>query len=182
MKTPSHILTTERLILRNWIDTDTSAFIAMNKDYEVMKFFPKTLTDSETLELLERIKLHFEKNSFGLFAVESKSTKQFIGFTGFSIPTFNAFFTPCVEIGWRYKKEVWGQGFATEAALACLRYGFETLGFDKIVSFTSSVNKKSEDVMKRIGMKFKANFEHPKIETTNILCKHILYEIHSTVK
>jgi [ribosomal protein S5]-alanine N-acetyltransferase len=77
----------------------------MNKDIEVMKYFPKVLTDSETAAMVQRINL--------------KLTKEFIGFTGFSILTFETFFTPCIEISWRYKKEVWGRGFATEAAIAC---------------------------------------------------------------
>ena len=173
----SYILSTERLGLRRWIDADIAPFIEMNKDAAVMKFFPKMLTDTETMEMLERINLHFEKNNFGLFAVENKSTKQFIGYTGFSIPQFEDFFTPCVEIGWRYKKETWGQGFATEAANACLEYGFKILAFSKIVSFTAKVNVNSEKVMKRIGMKYVADFEHPKIEKDNVLCRHVLYEI-----
>jgi [ribosomal protein S5]-alanine N-acetyltransferase len=173
----SYIFSTERLGLRRWIDSDIEPFTDMNKDAEVMKYFPKTLTDTETLAMVERIKSGFDKNNFGLFAVEVKSTNQFIGFTGFSIPTFDAFFTPCIEIGWRYKKEAWGRGFATEAADACLQYGFENLAFTKIVSFTSTVNVNSEKVMKRIGMTYAADFEHPKIEKDNILCRHILYEI-----
>ena len=92
----------------------------MNQDAEVMKYFPKTLTDQETAEMVQRIRLHFEKHHFGLFAVENRLTKEFIGYTGFYVPTFESFFTPCVEIGWRYKKEVWGRGFATEAASSCL--------------------------------------------------------------
>jgi ribosomal-protein-alanine N-acetyltransferase len=142
-----------------------------------MKYFPKILTGKETFEMVQGINLHFDKNNFGLFAVEHKLTKQFIGFTGFNIPTFNSFFTPCVEIGWRYKKESWGQGFATEAAIACLHYGFGTLQFGRVVSFTSVLNLHSEKVMKKGGMMKTGEFEHPKIEITNILCKHVLYEI-----
>jgi len=176
----SYIISTERLGLRRWIEPDVKPFAEMNKDADVMKYFPKLLTDRETFEMVQRINLHFDKNNFGLFAVEHKLTKQFIGFTGFNIPAFDTFFTPCVEIGWRYKKETWGQGFATEAANACLKYGFHTLQFDKVVSFTSAINLNSEKVMKKIGMKKTAGFDHPKIEVTNILCKHVLYEIKNT--
>jgi [ribosomal protein S5]-alanine N-acetyltransferase len=174
----NYILSTERLGLRRWLDSDIKPFAEMNKDVEVMRFFPKTLTDTETLEMVHRINLDFDKNGFGLFAVENKLTKEFIGFTGFAIPTFNAFFTPCVEIGWRYKKEVWGQGFATEAANACLKYGFDMLEFDKIVSFTSILNVNSEKVMRRIGMAYVAEFEHPKVEHNSILRRHVLYQIN----
>lgn len=149
----------------------------MNRDKEVMKYFPDTMTDMESLAMLKRIHLHFENNNFGLFAVEDKSTNQFIGFTGFNIPKFDSFFTPCIEIGWRYKKEAWGQGFASESAVACLEYGFNVLGFDKILSFTSAVNVNSEKLMKRIGMTFIGFFNHPQIEMNNILCRHVIYQI-----
>ena len=129
--------------------------------------------------MVQRIKLHFDENGFGLFAVETKLTKKFIGFTGFAIPTFDAFFTPCVEIGWRYKKEAWGQGFATEAANACLKYGFDILEFDKVVSFTSKINVKSEKVMRRIGMNYVGEFDHPKVEHNSRLRRHILYQINT---
>ena len=103
----SYILSTDILVLRRWIESDAVAFIEMNKDTELMKYFPKTLSKTETLGMLRKIKLNFEKNNFGLFAVEEKLIKQFIGFTGFAMPTFESFFMPCVEIGWCFKKEVW---------------------------------------------------------------------------
>ena len=173
------LLSTERLGLRNWIDSDMEPFAQMNMDKEVMKYFPKTLSYSETLEMVERIKLYFSKNNFGLYAVEHKVTHKFIGFTGFSTPSFEAFFTPCIEIGWRFNKEFWGQGLATEAAKACLTYGFKTLHFNRIVSFTSVLNTASENVMKKIGMTFTGYFDHPKIEKNNPLCRHTLYQIEN---
>lgn len=171
------IIETNRLCLRSWLPTDIPLFIAMNKDLDVMQFFPKTLTDAESISFLERINLSFSKNGFGLFAVEEKITKEFLGFTGFSIPTFKMFFTPCVEIGWRFKKESWGKGFATEAALACLEYGVQKLGFNRIVSFTSTINKRSELVMQRIGMSYISAFNHPGIDRSHPLCEHVLYEL-----
>ncbi len=172
-----YILTSDRLGLRHWIDSDTQPFIEMNKDLEVMKYFPKILSETETLAFIEIIHLHFNQHGFGPFAIEHKLTKQFMGFTGFYIPTFDAFFTPCVEIGWRFRKDFWGQGFASEAAKMCLSYGFKSLCFEKIVSFTASINLKSEKVMKRIGMNYIADFEHPKVEKDDALCRHVLYEI-----
>jgi ribosomal-protein-alanine N-acetyltransferase len=173
----SYIISTERLGLRNWLKTDIEPFAEMNMDADVMRFFPETLTFKETTEVVERIHLHFEKNSFGLFAVENKATAEFIGFTGFAIPRFESFFTPCIEIGWRYKKDYWGQGLATEAARACVDYGFKILQFEKIVSFTSVVNVNSEKVMRRIGMSYVSSFDHPNIPGNSVLCKHVVYEI-----
>ena len=172
-----YIISTERLGLRTWIESDIDPFVQMNEDKEVMKYFLKTLSHSESVEMMKRIQLHFQNNGFGLYAVEHKETKQFIGFTGFSIPTFDASFTPCIEIGWRFKKEFWRQGLATEAALACLTYGFDILNFDQIVSFTSVLNVNSEKVMKRIGMTFQEYFDHPKVENNNPLLRHVLYTI-----
>lgn len=174
----AYILSTERLGLRRWTENDVIPFTEMNKDVDVMKYFPGVLTERETIDLMQRINLHFEKNNFGLYAVEDKLTKQLIGFTGFNIPAFDMFFSPCVEIGWRYKKEFWGKGFATEAAKACLQYGFQTLQLNKVVSFTSIINTQSEKVMKKIGMIKAGEFEHPKIDVKNILCRHVLYEIN----
>jgi [ribosomal protein S5]-alanine N-acetyltransferase len=175
----SYIISTGRLGLRNWEDSDILPFAEMNRDLEVMKYFPNTFSEDETRAMVKRIQAHFERNGFGLFAVENKTNGEFFGFTGFSIPTFESFFTPCVEIGWRYKKEVWGKGYATEAARACLIYGFETLRFQKIVSFTSPLNVNSEKLMKRIGMNYLADFDHPLIQKDNALCRHVLYEIRS---
>jgi ribosomal-protein-alanine N-acetyltransferase len=171
------IITTERLCLRQWIESDNKPFAEMNRDLEVMKYFPAVLTADETLAMINRIHLSFSTKGFGLFAVEQRSAREFLGFTGFSVPRFESFFTPCVEIGWRYKKESWGKGFAAEAAAACIQYGFEHLGFEKIVSFTSILNKPSEKLMQRTGMSRVAEFHHPGIEKASPLCRHVLYEI-----
>lgn len=171
------IISTERLILRRWLPADIGPFAGMNEDEEVMKYFPKKLSTDESIAWVERNNLNFAKNQFGLYAVEHKQTNEFIGFTGFAVPTFDSFFTPCVEIGWRFKKEIWGQGLATEAATACIAYGFNTLQFDKIVSFTSLLNVKSQNVMKRIGMTAIGEFDHPKIDKDDRLCRHVLYQL-----
>jgi RimJ/RimL family protein N-acetyltransferase len=175
---PCKILT-ERLCLRTWIESDSQPFITMNRDADVMRFFPKQLSAPESMAMISRINLSFDNNKFGLFAVEHRLTKKFLGFTGFSSPQFESFFTPCIEIGWRYRRDSWGQGFATEAAKACLVYGFETLGFSKIVSFTSAINRKSIQVMERIAMSHVAEFNHPNIEEGSLLCRHVLYEINA---
>jgi ribosomal-protein-alanine N-acetyltransferase len=173
-----YIIETSRLGLRRWIDSDTEPFAEMSADAAVMKYFLKKLNYEETLESIKRINEHFEKNGFGIWVVEDKTTKAFLGIAGLAIPFFESFFTPCVEIGWRFKKEFWGKGFATEAGKACLHYGFNELQLEKIVSFTSVLNTKSEMVMKRIGMKYATPFAHPNIDRMHILNKHVLYEIN----
>ncbi|MFT3827477.1 MAG: GNAT family N-acetyltransferase [Chitinophagaceae bacterium] len=173
----NYIITTERLGLRHWLPSDAAPFIAMNMDEEVMRYFPRPLIEAESLIMLRRINHHFDTQGYGLYVVEDNTTGEFLGFTGFSIPNFENFFTPCVEIGWRFRKEAWGQGFATEAANACLDYGFNILHLDKIVSFTAVINKRSENVMKRIGMHYVTTFDHPNLNSESDLYRHVLYEI-----
>lgn len=175
-----YIINTTRLGLRKWTDADTNPFVAINKDKDVMKYFPGTVTEEETLAMISRIKTHFNVHGFGLYAVEEKSSGAFIGFTGFAIPRFESFFTPCVEIGWRLQQSAWGNGYATEAAKACLEYGFGSLNFDSVFSFTALNNLPSERVMQKIGMKRIGEFDHPNIEQGHILCRHHLYRIEKS--
>jgi len=92
-----------------------------------MEHFPALLTPAETHRMIELIEAHFVRHGFGLWAVETRATGDFAGFIGLNIPTFEAPFTPCVEIGWRLAPEHWGTGLATEGARAVLDYGFATL-------------------------------------------------------
>jgi RimJ/RimL family protein N-acetyltransferase len=175
----NNIIETERLILRNWRHTDIPFLIEMNLDKEVMKYFLNIPTEAETLQFYERVVNHFSKHGFGLYVVEDKIEHQFMGYTGFMIANFESDFTPCTEIGWRFKKEYWRKGYATEAAKACLLYGFSTLQFNQVYSFTSLHNKKSEAVMQRIGMKKVGEFSHPKIAKDSWLNLHVKYLIES---
>jgi RimJ/RimL family protein N-acetyltransferase len=86
---------------------------------------------------------------------------------------------PCVEIGWRLAKEHWGAGYASEAAAACLRFGFEKLKLQQIVAFTVPLNKRSIGVMKRIRMSRDPadDFDHPKLSEDHPLRRHVLYRI-----
>jgi RimJ/RimL family protein N-acetyltransferase len=161
--------------LRRWKEDDIIPFAAMNEDAEVMRYFPSTITYDETVAMVNRIKSHFDQHGFGLFALNDLSTNEFIGYTGFMIPSFTSHFTPCVEIGWRLQVSSWNKGYATEAAKACLLYGFETLNFKKIFSFTSVLNTRSEKVMQRIGMIKHGEFDHPNIESSHPLCHHVVY-------
>ncbi|MDB5088249.1 MAG: ribosomal-protein-S5-alanine N-acetyltransferase [Mucilaginibacter sp.] len=167
---------TSRLILRQWKETDLEPFAQLNMDNDVMGFFPSVLAKEETLVLVNRVTKHIKEYGFGLFAAERKDNNQFIGFTGLSHPRFESHFTPCVEIGWRLSKENWNQGFATEAAKACLQFGFDTLKLSEIYSFTTVSNFRSENVMKKIGMIKEGYFEHPSVEDGHILKKHVLYK------
>jgi RimJ/RimL family protein N-acetyltransferase len=111
-------LRTERLLLREWRDSDLEPFAAMNADAAVMEFLPKLLTREESDERASRAREHFQQHGFGLWAVEVRGSEPFIGFVGLSTPWFDPPFTPGVEVGWRLARSAWGQGYATEAARA----------------------------------------------------------------
>ncbi len=166
-----------RLVFRDWRPHDRIDFRAMNRDPRVMAFFTKTLNDQETDAFYQVIQDEFTQLGYGLFAVETQEDGQFIGFIGFHRAIFPAAFTPCLEIGWRLKHDVWGQGLATEGALACLRYGFEQLEINDIYSFTSKINTRSERVMQKIGLTKIAEFQHPSIAAGHPLRDHVLYHI-----
>ncbi|WP_440896988.1 GNAT family N-acetyltransferase [Amphibacillus sp. Q70] len=170
-------LETSRLQLRDWDEADLEPFSRLNADENVMKYFPGTLSFTETNEFYKLIISEFEEYGFGLYAVETKENTEFIGFIGFHKAAFEADFTPCIEIGWRLKKEAWGKGYATEGVAACLQYGFNTLGFSDVYSFTADINKPSKNVMIKNGMNFIKTFDHPKIKKDSPLSKHVLYHI-----
>lgn len=168
---------TERLILRDWTEDDLAVFQQMNSDPVTMEFFPNLLTPEGSTMFYERIKREIEERGYGLYAVELKDSKQFVGFTGFHYTVMDMDFCPCIEIGWRYMREVWGHGYATEAAKACLDYARKNLNFKKVYSFTSLINERSEKVMKKIGMKKVGHFQHPTIADGHRLREHVLYKI-----
>jgi [ribosomal protein S5]-alanine N-acetyltransferase len=171
----SVIFETERLTLREWKKEDDLPFGEMCADQNVMEFLSAPLTPEETRMTIRRIGDHFKKHGYGLYAVEKKDTKKFIGFAGFMIPNFEEFFTPCVEIGWRIKSSEWRKGYATEAAKACLEFGFKKLGFKEVHSFTSVHNLASERVMQKIGLHRKGTFYHPMLPSDHFLSEHVLY-------
>lgn len=172
-------LETPRLRLRDWEEADLEPFSRMNANADVMTYFPKVSSAEETKTFYQSIVAEFKECGFGFYAVEAKENNAFIGFIGFHRPTFEADFTPCIEIGWRLKKEAWGKGYATEGASACLAYGFKELGFSEVYSFTADVNGPSKNVMTKIGMDFIKYFNHPRVEKDSPLSKHVLFRISS---
>jgi len=172
-------LKTERLVLRDWKDSDRPVFAKMNGDARVMEFLPGPLTPEESNELVERIQNHIRKHGFGLYAAEILRHHSFIGYVGLSVPSFEAKFTPCVEIGWRLAAEHWGQGFATEGARAVARHAFEDLGIGTLVSFTVPANVRSRRVMEKLGMTHdrEEDFDHPGLPAAHPLRRHVLYRL-----
>jgi RimJ/RimL family protein N-acetyltransferase len=131
--------------------------------------------------MVDRIENHFRQHGFGLYALELRQERTFIGFAGLSIPAFQAHFTPCVEIGWRLSAEYWGRGLATEAAHGVVRHASESLALDALVSFTVPANIRSRRVMEKIGMTHNPadDFDHPNLPEDHPLRHHVLYRLRA---
>ena len=170
---------TPRLRLRKWRTSDLGPFAALNADPRVMEHLPKPLDQEETRAMIGRIEEHFRRHGFGLWAVEAPGVAEFIGYVGLSVPSFEAAFMPCVEIGWRLAAGHWGNGYATEAARAALADGLGRLGLKEIVSFTVPANVRSVAVMERLGMKRDPveDFDHPRLPEGHHLRRHVLYRL-----
>jgi len=173
-----YIFTSERLGFRNWTESDLTEFAKINADLKVMEHFPKPLTETETAEFIQRLKKHYEKNGFNYFATEILESKEFIGFIGLAFQDYKTDFTPAVDIGWRLKRSAWGKGFATEGAKKCLDFAFNNLNLNKIIATCTKKNSKSENVMKKIGMKKIGEFNHPKLKEYPEYETCICYEIN----
>jgi RimJ/RimL family protein N-acetyltransferase len=167
------VIRTERLLLRQWTPGDREPFAALNADSAVMEHFPAPLDREQSDALADRIEAGIEQRGWGLWAVEAPD--GFLGFTGLSVPSFEADFLPAVEVGWRLARAAWGKGYASEAASAALRYGLDELGLDEVISFTATTNHRSVAVMQRIGMVHAGEFDHPALSEGHRLRRHVLY-------
>ena len=178
MKKNKYIFKSERLGFRNWKNEDLEEFTKLNSDEDVMEHFPKTLSKKEVEEFIEKLRNHFAKNGFTYYAVETLVTKEFIGMIGLAFQEYKTFFTPAIDIGWRLKRNAWGKGYATEGAKKCLEYAFNELDINKIISVCTIKNNKSENIMKKIGMTKKGEFNHPEMINHPEYEKHFCYEIN----
>jgi len=172
---------TDRLILRQWRETDKAPYAALNADPDVMEHFPSTLTTAESDAMVDAMRSVLDETGRGLWATEVKATGTLIGFIGLSRPRFETAFTPCIEIGWRLARHAWGNGYAPEGARAVLAFGFEhvELPNDEIVSFTTEANAKSRRVMEKIGLVRDParDFDHPTVLPNWSGRRHVLYAI-----
>ncbi|MEP6668633.1 MAG: GNAT family N-acetyltransferase [Chthoniobacter sp.] len=163
------------IVLRQWRDEDLEPFAAMNADAAVMEFFPKPLSPAESAEFLMSIRTRIEERGWGLWAVEVEGALA--GFTGLNEPRFVTHFTPCVEIGWRLRREYWGRGVAHAAARQAEQFAFENLKLPELVSFTAASNTRSRRLMERLGFTRNAHddFPHPSLPEESPLRPHVLY-------
>jgi RimJ/RimL family protein N-acetyltransferase len=173
-------LRTARLVVRAWSDADKPGYAALNADAEVMAHFPATLTVDQSDEMVDRMASSWHVHGFGGWAVEIADARRFAGMVILSAPTWTEWFTPCVEVGWRFAKEHWGHGYAPEAACAVVEWGFAHLDLpnDEIVSFTTVQNTSSRRVMEKLGFTHDPadDFDHPLLGDWHE-ARHVLYRM-----
>jgi ribosomal-protein-alanine N-acetyltransferase len=165
---------TSRLRFRILSPADLESLQLIFKDPEVMKYLGAepgaTLSTTETEDVLERMIDFWSRHGFGRWAVLNKRDDQFIGLCGFrlldSIP----------ELFYLFAKENWGQGLATEAAKAVVRYGFEELGFERIMAATRHANIGSIKVLTKIGMRYEKEISHSGVKALCYVCTREEYQ------
>jgi ribosomal-protein-alanine N-acetyltransferase len=146
------ILETERLVLRTWTPDDDADALTIYRDPEVM-YFLGGVTDQSPEDVgrrLTRLIGYHEQHGFGLWAVLEKVSGKVVGACGLKFLEDGAE----VEVGYHLARAVWGRGYATEAAGACLRHGFDRLRLEQIVGVVALANHASRRVLEKIGMTF----------------------------
>lgn len=146
------MIETRRLVLREFTETDTPAIYELVSNSEVMRFSDGVESMEEASARLAEYRHSYIHRGFGKWAVEEKEEGKVIGYCGFGVEEFDGEAKP--ELGFRLLPQFWGQGIATEAALACSEYGFTDLGFSSYLGFTQPMNLASRAVLEKIGMMF----------------------------
>jgi RimJ/RimL family protein N-acetyltransferase len=146
------VLETERLILRDFREEDAPAVAELHGDAEVMRYIgPEGLPDASLLAAWKYIAVqvgHWTMKKYGKWAVVEKAGGRFIGRVGFYDPPYE---WPGLELGWTLCRDVWGKGYAPEAACAALKWGFDNLSADEIISAIFHGNMKSVRVAEKLG-------------------------------
>ena len=167
-------------MLRPFTDVDRAPFFALNTHPLVVESLGSAPTRAESDAIVDHIhRARWRRDGWGLWAVEVAGGAPFVGMVGLHRVRSELPCAPAVEVEWRLHPDHWGHGYATEAAGASLRFGFDEAGLAEIVAFTTTLNTRSQAVMARIGMVRDpgADFDHPRIPEGSPLRRHVLYRV-----
>jgi RimJ/RimL family protein N-acetyltransferase len=162
------VIETDRLFLREFAPADLADLARVLCDRETMRFYPMTFDEAAAKEWIARNQQRYATHSHGLWAMDLKSTGEMIGDCGITLQDVDG--ESLLEIGYHLRRDMWGQGFATEAARACRDYGFSNLDAEFLVSLVRPENLPSCRVAERIGMKVWK-------ETTHAGLRHLAYRV-----
>ena len=172
------MIDTPRLILRNWRASDREPFAAMVADPEVMRFLGPVQDRVAAEAAVDRAIAHQTEHGFTFWAVERRGDAALLGFCGLKrVDLPGAPIDREVEIGWRLRRDAWGQGYAREAAAASLAHGFGAHRLSRIIAYTVAGNIRSWGLMERLGMIRRDDmaFDHPRLAEGDPLRPHIVY-------
>lgn len=143
------ILETERLVFRSWARTDIDDLFEILRDQQVVQYIGdgNPFSREKVFEFLLWAENYERENNFCRWKLIEKSSGKIVGSCGFARPHE----TPEIELGYLLERTAWGKGYATEAARACLKYGFEKLNFDEVIAITDWENTASQRVLEKIG-------------------------------
>ena len=171
------MIATERLLLRPWRDEDGPEFVRVTNTLAVMAYLGgvRVPYDGEALAAAQQSLQ--AAHGFCFWIVERKADRALLGFCGLEPDEVGPFTAQDVEIGWRLREGAWGQGYAREAADACLAWAWANLAVPSVHAMTVAANVRSWRLMERIGMTRRAdlNFNHPLFATDHPLSRHIVY-------
>lgn len=154
---------TERLILREILASDDAAILELESDPEVMRYMHGEVihTIEEARAEIALMEKQYAEDGITRWAVIEKKSGNLIGVSGFRIINeLRNGHQHFYSLGYRFIRRYWGQGFATEAAVAGLRYGFETLGISDTYATVMKDNIGSRQVLTKCGLQFVNEFEH----------------------
>jgi RimJ/RimL family protein N-acetyltransferase len=157
-------LRTERLLLRRWRVGDAAPFAALNADPEVMRFIGRghVLGRGLSDDLIARFEREWDERGFGLWAVApADDPARLLGFCGLTVPMFLPAVLPAVEVGWRFARDAWGCGYATESARAALRFAFDEHAMREVIAIIDPENARSLRVAEKLGMTARPDRIHP---------------------
>jgi len=157
-------LVTERLLLRRWRAADEAAFVEVHRDPEVSRYLAVSIDPASARAFLTRAEDHWLRHGFGLYALEGRCAPWsgvLLGFSGIAHPAFAPEIAHRVEIGWRLRRDAWGVGFATEAAVAVRDHAFSVVGLGGLVSVIHPENARSQRVATKLGMTVEGEVRSP---------------------
>jgi len=146
------IIETKRLLLREFTADDAPLILQLNEDPEVTRYTYDPIRNYEQASevLTGSILPQYVLYNHGRWAAHLKTDLSFIGWCGLKFRAERME----TDLGYRFMKQYWGKGYATEAAAACLRYGFEKLHIQEIIGRAEPENSASVRVLKKCGMEY----------------------------
>ena len=159
------------------MEADLAPFAALNSNSLVVESLGTSPTRAQSDAMAERCNAELEREGWGPWAVEVVGGPSFVGMVGLHRVRAELPCAPAVEVAWRLDPAHWGRGYATEAARAALAYGFGSGGLREIIAITTTLNRRSQCVMERVGMlrDHAADFDDPGLPEGSPLRRHVLY-------